>query len=372
MVARVQGAIGLSLLLLWLLPWPAAARADGAGDAPSAAPVPALPQRLRDTGLYVDGMAEPVVRADNLPFSPQYPLWTDGARKRRWIQLPPGSQIDASDPDAWQFPIGTRLWKEFAHAGRPIETRLIERLPDGQWRFATYIWNPQGSDATLAPERGVRRLPAPDAPGGFYAVPGRNDCRACHEGGPAPVLGFSALQLSPDRDPNALHSEPASPQRLDLRGLQQRGLLRGLPAAWQAQAPRIAAPSPQARSALGYLHANCGHCHNDAGPLAAMDMAMLQSASHPVRSARRTWESLYGQGSRFRSERGDRGETAAPQQRIAPGRVDDSTVLVRMASPHVMSRMPPIGVSVVDVAGLQLIRQWILSLDFSHRKEIAP
>ena len=100
-----------------------------------------------------------------------------------------------------------------------------------------------------------------------------------------------------------------------------------------------------------------------AGPLAPV--------GDPVRSARRTWASLYGQGSRFRSERGDRSEPAPPQ-RIAPGRVDDSTVLLRMASPHTMSRMPPIGVSVVDDAGLQFVRQWILSLDFSHRKEIAP
>ncbi|MCB2030347.1 MAG: hypothetical protein KDH18_17735, partial [Rhodoferax sp.] len=60
-------------------------------------------------------------------------------------------------------------------------------------------------------------------------------------------------------------------------------------------------------------------------------------------------------------------------QRIAPGRVDDSTLLQRMASPHVMSRMPPMGVSVVDVAGLQLIRQWILDHEhLSHLKEHAP
>lgn len=370
-LARGQSAIvplPLPLLLLLLVFFAMPARADHAA---LATPVPPLPQRLHDTGLYVDGAPGLLVRADNLPYAPQYPLWTDGARKRRWIHLPPGSWIDASDPDAWQFPIGTRLWKEFAHAGRPIETRFIERLPDGRWRFATYVWNQQGSDATLAPERGIRRLPASDAPGGVYAVPGRNDCRACHEASVAPVLGFSALQLSPDRDPHALHAEPASQHLVDLRSLQSRGLLRGLPATAIAQAPRIAAATALARSALGYLHGNCGHCHNDVGPLASLDMAMLQSVGDPVRSARRTWASLYGQGSRFHSERGDRSEPAPPQ-RIAPGRVDDSTVLLRMASPHTMSRMPPIGVSVVDAAGLQLVRQWILSLDFSHRKEIAP
>ncbi len=57
------------------------------------------PQTLRDTGLYSD-FATLQVDPKHLAFSPQYPLWTDGATKRRWISLPPGSAIDASDPDA--------------------------------------------------------------------------------------------------------------------------------------------------------------------------------------------------------------------------------------------------------------------------------
>ncbi len=62
------------------------------------------------------------VRPENLPFTLQYPLWSDGTRKRRWLCLPPDSTIDASRPDAWEFPRGTRVWKEFAHE-RTIETR---------------------------------------------------------------------------------------------------------------------------------------------------------------------------------------------------------------------------------------------------------
>src|SRR5687767_4053533 len=80
--------------------------------APRAAADPApLPPRLADTGLYVPGTLR--VRADNQPFSPQYALWSDGASKRRWIHLPAGAFIDASRPDAWEFPAGTKLWKEF-------------------------------------------------------------------------------------------------------------------------------------------------------------------------------------------------------------------------------------------------------------------
>ena len=144
---------------------------------------------------------------DNIAFAPQYPLWSDGTSKRRWIYLPPGTAIDASRVDAWEFPVGTRLWKEFGY-DRRVETRFIERLADGSWRFAAYVWNEEGTDAVLAAEDGAV-LPVSAAPGGRYVVPSRNDCLACHEGPPVPVLGFSALQLSPDRDPLAPHAEPA-------------------------------------------------------------------------------------------------------------------------------------------------------------------
>src|SRR5687768_14229814 len=154
----------------------------------AAAPVAPAPERLSDTGLYVEGSSTQV-DPRNLAFSPQYPLWSDGARKHRWIQLPAGSAIDASQPDAWEFPRGTRLWKEFA-LHRRIETRYIERLADGSWRFATYLWNEAGTEATLAPADGIAALPVHGAPNGRYAVPAEADCRACHEGAIVPVLGF--------------------------------------------------------------------------------------------------------------------------------------------------------------------------------------
>ena len=66
-----------------------------------------LPQRLSETGLYVPDSLR--VRGDNIAFAPQYPLWSDGTSKRRWIYLPPGAAIAASKVDAWEFPVGTRL-----------------------------------------------------------------------------------------------------------------------------------------------------------------------------------------------------------------------------------------------------------------------
>lgn len=71
--------------------------------------VEALPEVLSSTGLYSD--AEVGVLADDvIEFTPRYPLWTDGATKRRFLLLPEGGQIDTSDANDWAFPVGTRFF----------------------------------------------------------------------------------------------------------------------------------------------------------------------------------------------------------------------------------------------------------------------
>jgi hypothetical protein len=323
----------------------------GAGAAIGAPDSP-LPARLSDTGLYVAGSATEV-RPEHLAFAPQYPLWSDGTTKRRWLSLPPGTAVDGRKPDAWEFPVGTRLWKEFSH-GRRVETRLIERTAGGTWRFASYVWNAAGTDAVLAPAAGIAALPVAGAPGGRYSIPSREDCLACHEGAAVPVLGFSALQLSPDRDPLAPHAEPARREHVDLAGLAARGLVRNLPQPLLDGPPRIAARTPTERAALGYLHGNCGHCHNDAGPLAGLDLALAQRAGAATDSAADTLRSLVGHSSRFRA-----GGRDAATQRIVPGSKDASVLAMRMQSGNPLARMPPLGVQVIDGEGIALVERWI-------------
>src|SRR5688572_32452167 len=78
-----------------------------------------LPATLGETGLFEPGTLQ--VRATHQPFTPAHALWTDGMDKRRWLYLPAGSSIDKSNPDAWEFPIGTRAWKEFSRPGGRVE-----------------------------------------------------------------------------------------------------------------------------------------------------------------------------------------------------------------------------------------------------------
>ena len=322
------------------------------------------PRLLSDTGLYApDSTTE--VRAANLPFTPQYPLWSDGASKRHWLYLPPGTSIDASRPDAWDFPRGTRVWKEFAY-GRPVETRYIERRADGSWLYATYVWNDAGSDAVLAPAAGVRSLPVAGAPGERYEIPARFDCLACHEGAAAPLLGVSALQLSPDRDPLAAHGASAAMSDVDLSGLVARGRLRHLPAGLLGRAPRIVATSPSSRAALGYLHGNCGHCHNHNGAPAPVRLTLAQSVESAEASSVRVLSSVVGAPSRYRVP-----GAASATTLVEPGRPEASVLALRMRSRQALMQMPPLGSRHPDAQGLALIERWITH-DLSSPKEPQP
>jgi hypothetical protein len=312
-----------------------------------------LPQSLRDTGLYVAGSVT-AVRSGNLAFSPQYPLWSDGAAKRRWLHVPSGASIDASHPDEWDFPRGTKLWKEFSY-DRKVETRLIQRLDDGHWRFATYVWNDQQTDAMLAPAEGIPALRVPGAPGGRYAIPGEGECRACHEGGAVPVLGASTLQLSPERDPGAPHAESRKASEADLATLVERGWLRNLPPSMLSNPPRIAGTSPIERAALGYLHGNCGHCHNDSSAAPPVGVLLAQDGS--LHGKARVMRTLIGAPSRFRGH-----GLAAAAPLVAPGLPQASVLLARMRSRDPQAQMPPIGTRTADRQAIELIEAWIAQL----------
>ncbi len=321
-----------------------------------------LPPYLSGTDLFVAGSTSEI-GPENLFYSPQYPLWSDGAEKRRWLHLPSGTSIDAAHAEAWEFPPGTRLWKEFSIGSR-IETRYIERRADGSWQYATYIWKEDGSDAVLAPTNGVKALTT--ASGARYSIPSEAECRACHEGATVPVLGIGALQLSSDRDLHTPHAEPARTQQLDLRALVARGLLRNFPREFLDKPPRISAATPTERAALGYLHGNCGHCHNDAGPLAPLGLALAQDPSKGALSSRNILQSLIGVSSRFRASSAN-----TPTQRIVPGQPDNSMLVLRLRSRNPLIQMPPIGTYSVDAEGLALIERWIQH-DLPTHQEITP
>ena len=302
---------------------------------------------LRCTGLYSDWASRTIDPANKL-FVPTYKLWSDGASKRRWIYLPPGTQIDVSDMNGWTFPVGTKLWKEFslnlgADGGGVdtiIETRLLWKRASG-WTMTTYAWSPD-------------QLTALELPGGMVDVPNTNhyeipsadngQCNTCHGGRPDRVLGFEAISLA-----------EATP--LGWSDLQAASLLTSTNGNHNLAASALIVPgNATEKPALGYLHANCGNaCHHPGGqgPF-SMRVDIVAGAAPANVQSTPAFGGAINVASGFRPSGG-----TGNYYRIRPTDVTRSTIPFRMNTRGGYPQMPPVDTHVVDTAGLGLVTAWI-------------
>jgi hypothetical protein len=295
--------------------------------------------RLSDTGLYAD-IATGTLAEGVRPFRPQWELWSDGATKRRFLSLPPGTRIDTSNMDGWIFPVGTRVWKEFSRDGVRVETRLLRKDGPGrqEWTLTGYVWNDDQSDAVAAPDGQENAL------GTAHDVPDSKTCKACHEGAIDALIGVSAIQLDHELGD------------LSLATLSAENLITVSPPG------RYAVPGNDVeREALGYLHANCGHCHNDhasgpAGVLFQLALTVRTLGSVVETPAYRT-----SVGAPSRVPMPLPGTSA--MQIVAPGDPEASLLYIRMKrrSPE-KGQMPSVASELVDIAGAAAVAAWIRAL----------
>jgi hypothetical protein len=211
------------------------------------------PTSLSQTGLYSDTTAGTLTEGVR-PFEPRFGLWSDGAAKSRWVYLPPCGPIDTSDPDYWNYPVGFKLWKQFDRTNADgelvrVETRMIHKYTATKWFMSAYIWNEDQTDALISEADGPTAfISAENAKGTEHDVPGQKSCEGCHFNMADKALGFTALQLDRDDAPDGY---------VTLAVLEAEGLLSD-PIARPITVPG----TPEQAAALGYVHANCGHCHN--------------------------------------------------------------------------------------------------------------
>lgn len=283
--------------------------------------------RLSETGLYRD-ITTKELAPDLIAYEPVYKLWSDGLDKERWLRLPRGAKIDTSDMDHWQFPVGTMLFKQFSRDSRRLETRLVARLGPGRddYFMGAFVWNDDESDAQFVPDG------APDVRDSDHDVPTVKQCGTCHNGDRGRVLGYSAV-LQPMAAAE-LSDPPDEPYRVPGDDL--------------------------AREALGYLHVNCGNCHNEDGA-ARTDTDLIMRLSVTQHSVETT--SVYTTAV---NQKLKHWKNHGYDFQIVPGEPDRSAAFVRMHTRDKDDAMPPFASKQVDPDGVALMRDWITSLESPH------
>jgi hypothetical protein len=297
-----------------------------------------LPRDLRCTGLY----GRPEKRETScgvVEFAPAFALWSDGATKRRFIHVPDGQKIDVSNPDAFVYPNGTKVWKEFSSADgeRRLETRLIEKTADG-WLYTSYVWNAAQTEALQMDNT----LGVPDLDGTGHVVPTRDQCAECHGGRDDFVLGWDALMLGPTMTPE-------------------------LAALIEGELPALTIPGNEVeQAALGYLHANCGiSCHNGNPNAKARDSGLqLRLEQGELDSVQSTDAFRTGMNKVPSPNAKLDGLEPIPKswRGIRPGQPQFSLLVARQKLRGFEGQMPRIGTKVVDEAGVQKVTDWIESM----------
>jgi hypothetical protein len=305
-----------------------------------------LAAELRCTGLYSD-WANKVIAPGVTQYTPGVVLWSDGAAKTRWLWLPPGTKIDTTDMDEWVFPVGTKIWKQFAAGSKIIETRLIWKQPDASWTYAVYRWSNDGLSTynLVDGETNVN--------GTTYEVPATWKCTKCHQGRKDVVLGLDLIGTG-----------IRAAQGVTLSSLVAQGLLTKRPPVIDVVIPEDV--TMKAAAALGWMHMNCGvTCHNPnpaaLGGYSGMRLKLLTSQLFPEAGvAKVVNQDIYAMCANVTSRLMPNGH---PYLRIAPGDSAQSLIplvsLAREPDAGAFSAMPPLVSHVPDVADVRLIQNWI-------------
>lgn len=307
-----------------------------------------LPERLSATGCF-EALSPLTPGPDLVPYGVRSPLWSDGTSKQRFLVVPPGEKVTIRDEGSWDFPLGSVLVKVFAAdtgggATRVLETRFLVRRGTG-WDFHAYRWNDAGTDATLVAEGGsedvemVWRGELVTVP---YYFPGPSDCGACHSEAAGLILGPRTEQLNGTFDYGPVRAN-------QLEALAAADLFAA-PLAAAEELPSLPDPAdpdaPIAARARSWLHANCAHCHRPGG-WAPPDLGMdLRYALPLADTATCDVPTLY------------LNPPGTSETRLVPGSAETSAIWQRMTLGD-LGQMPPIGASVWDPVGAEVVREWI-------------
>lgn len=319
---------------------------------PAAGQPSGFPRKLSETGLFTD-VAKQAPAEGVQPFAVNAPMWADGAQGSRFIALPSGKvetslwKNDKGGMDSKvTWPKDAVLVKTLSMemmqgqpgTARKIETQVLHY--DGlSWNAYSYRWNDQGTDAELVGPNGDERkldLAGTAFPGGkhrhTYRFHNRAECLRCHNSWNSFALGFQPQQIT---DEAAMLAS----------GMVDANYFKRSPARLVDPYDKNAALDARARS---WLHANCSECHRENGGGSVPLMLNAELALKDTRAL---------------NEKPTRGDFAMTDAHVISAGAPLSSVMLQRLATLGAGHMPAIGPHEIDARALQLLRDWIVSLN---------
>lgn len=291
---------------------------------------------------------EPVLGV--IPYEPISTLFTDYAKKKRFIWMPNNVQATyVADDKPINFPVGTVLIKSFYYDNvqpnsttRIIETRLMLKKSD-DWYFADYIWNDDQTEATFSLEgsfTNIDFIENGETKSIDYRIPSGVECITCHKSDDNSVpIGVKPQNLNSQY----LYAEGSQNQ---LEKLIAEGYLEdNLPSTINTVIKWDDETQPIDIRVRSYIDINCAHCHSE---LSYCDY-------RPVRFGFSDTEDETNLGVCVEPDTAIPGMTHI----VTPTLKERSVMYFRLDTAAQEYRMPLLGRTIIHEEAVALIGQWI-------------
>ena len=313
-------------------------------------------QTLSEYNLYEGNMADLNPVYGVLPYDLISPLFSDYAHKKRFVWMP--NDVSATydnDYTILNFPVGTMLIKNFyfddilpVAETKILETRIMIKKSSG-WIFANYKWNDEQTEAVFDLNGSFKAFDflVDDEPKSVnYRVPSGSECFTCRKAeNDSPV----AIGPKPQNLNKTLNYSDGTKNQLE-KWVEMGYLTGTIPQNIESLVEWDDETQDLETRVRSYLDINCAHCHSD----------NRHCDYRPVRFA-------FNES----SDISNLGVCIVPHTNIDPsltyiinpGNSERSVIARRLNSSEESVRMPLLGRTLKHDKGVQLIEEWINSLN---------
>ena len=314
---------------------------------------------LSEYNFFTETLSDLNPSFDVVPYKPISILFSDFAKKSRFIWLPPGTKGTYNgDANNIELPVGSVIIKNFFYDNvLPdnrrviIETRLMIRKEEG-WTFAEYFWNDDQTNAFLDTagdggfkyvewiENGVQRE--------FnYRMPSGSECFTCHKNNASnEPIGIKPQSL------NSTYQFADGMQNQLQKWIDVGYLEDNLPTNINTVIDYEDTSQPLELRVRSYVDINCASCHRDEGHCNYRPMRFAFDENNLQENL-----GVCVDPDQFL------GNLASDQKLIKPGDPENSVILYRINTTEESERMPLLGRKLIHDEGVALLRDWIVSLE---------
>lgn len=328
--------------------------------------------KLSDYHFFVGDMKNQVPESDVLPYEPASSLFTDYAHKKRFVWIPKGMKATYDgDGNVLQLPVGSAIIKTFYYekvqplnATKIIETRLMIRKADG-WIFAEYVWNNDQTEAYLDMNGSNVSIDYKDENNILqsvpnYRIPNVVQCIICHKSkqmvNNVEVDTYIPIGIKPQNlnfDYNYGNETKNQLTKWIEKGILQNNF--SLPSEANTVIDYKDATKPLEKRVRSYLDINCAHCHQDNRHCDYRPMRFSFTESGDIQNGRANLGICV-------DTQDMQDFPPALSKIISPGNVNRSMLYYRLNTTNENFRMPLHGRTVIHTEGVNLLQQWINTL----------